>query len=142
MTFKQFKILATALLMVSLGAVISVKAQNPTIERIQSSNSIRYRLLGHTNTVLRISFSPDGKTIASGSFDGTVKLWSIDGRLLKTLTGHKGMIENVIFSPDGQMIASVNGSDLKLWSLDGTLLKTLNHSEGRLTDVSSVQTVR
>jgi WD40 repeat protein len=65
--------------------VISVKAQNPTIERIQSS---KYPLLspslGHPNTVLRISFSPDfGKTIVSGSFDGTVKLWSIDGRLLK-----------------------------------------------------------
>jgi WD40 repeat protein len=85
---KQLKILVAALLTVSLGAVVSVKA-NPTIEPIQSRNSIRHRLVGHTDKVLRISFSSDGKTIASGSFDETVKLWSIDGRLLKTLTGHK-----------------------------------------------------
>jgi WD40 repeat protein len=86
---KQLKILVAALLTVSLGAVVLVKAENPTIEPIQSSNSIRHHLVGHTDKVLRISFSPDGKTIASGSFDETVKLWSIDGRLLKTLTGHK-----------------------------------------------------
>ena len=63
-----------------------------------------------------------------------MKLWSIDGRLLKTLTGHKGMIDNVIFSPDGQIIASLGGSELKLWSRDGILLKTMNHSAGDVDD--------
>jgi len=37
-------------------------------------------LKGHNNGVLSVAFSPDGKTLASGSFDNTVKLWVVDAR--------------------------------------------------------------
>ncbi|MEG3863978.1 PDZ domain-containing protein [Microcoleus sp. herbarium12] len=78
-------------------------------------------------------FSPDGQTIAasSGFEKGTIKLWSGDGRLLKTLTGHKDTVWDVSFSPNGKMLASASlDKTVKLWSIDGKELRTLNgHSD-------------
>lgn len=74
---------------------------------------------GHQLQVQRVSFSPDGKILASGSLDQTVKLWDVaTGNLLRTLTGHKGGVLSVVFSPDGKTIAS--GSEdktIKFWDV-------------------------
>ena len=89
------------------------------------------RLSGHNGAVWGVAFSPDGQTIASTSWDNTVKLWSRDGRELKTLTGHSKEVWGVAFSPDGQTLTSASGDNtVKLWQRDGTLLKTLTgHSK-------------
>ena len=57
-------------------------------------------LQGHTHSVLSISFSPDGLTLASGSNDETVRLWDPNtGTHIRTLRGHTGVVENVsVFS--------------------------------------------
>ncbi len=68
---------------------------------------------GHTAAVWGISFSPDGKTIASGSVDNMVKLWKLDGTELATLRGHSSAVRSVEFSHDGTILASV-GEDSKL----------------------------
>ncbi|BAY27570.1 WD-40 repeat-containing protein [Calothrix sp. NIES-2100] len=84
-----------------------------------------------------MSFSPDGKTIASASFDRTVKLWDISGKLLKTLNGHSGSVNSVSFSPDGKTIASASSdSTVKLWDISGKLLKTLKGDSGFVFSVS------
>jgi WD40 repeat protein len=89
-------------------------------------------IAGHNKYVIGVSFSPDGKIIASASADNTIKLWRLDGTLIKTLEGHSDWVYDVCFSPDGKIIASASKDQtIKLWRLDGTLIKTLeghNHT--------------
>ena len=95
------------------------------------------RLEGHSAYIESVSFSPDGKTLASASGDGTVKLWSIEGKLLRTLEGHLVDVKSVSFSPDGQTLASASADGtVKLWNTQGELLQTLKEHSAYVTSVS------
>ncbi|MHC1592864.1 MAG: WD40 repeat domain-containing protein, partial [Methermicoccaceae archaeon] len=75
-------------------------------------------LEGHSDTVRSVAFSPDGKLVASGSNDGTVKLWNVSTRGYVATLEFNGPVLSVAFSPDGKLLAS--GSDdrtVKLWNV-------------------------
>jgi len=82
----------------------------------------RNRLEGHQDSIWDVSFSPNGKLIASASADNTVKLWWLDGRISKTLS-YQENVSSLDFSEDGQRVvgASVDGI-VKVWDTDGKVL--------------------
>ena len=83
---------------------------------------------GHTYEAISVAFSPDGKVIASGSKDGTIKLWNAETRhQLKSLAALAGDANNITFSPDGKVIAaSYDDKTIKLWNIEtGKITKSL-----------------
>ena len=77
-------------------------------------------LTGHTSPVLSVAFSPDGKTLASGEFNGPVQLWDVatHRQIGRPLTGHTSEVNSVAFSPDGTTLASAGGDGtVRLWDV-------------------------
>ena len=100
--------------------------------------SLTYKLLltlvGHSNTVMCVTYSPQGYWIATGSKDNTVRIWDAkSGRLVKTLEGHDGWVLDVAFSPDGKRLATASTDHTaKVWQVDtGKMLFELSGNTGQ-----------
>lgn len=113
----------------------------PTVH-FWDANTGEYKmaLTGQTEYIVKIVYCPDSETIATGSIDGSIRLWDINsGQLVKTLiNGHYESLTTICYSPDGSTIAT-GGSDhsVRLWNTDKeNLIGTIAEHNGKIISLS------
>ena len=95
-----------------------------------------------SNWAYTVAFSPHGNLLASGNYDGTIRLWNAatGQQIGKTLNGHAGEVNSVAFSPDGKTLASGVGSNgtIQLWNVaTGQQIRSpLNGHAGEVNSVA------
>jgi WD40 repeat protein len=126
------------------GKVIAIAGENGRVKLLKRSGQEIKTFAAHKNTVTKLRFSPDGKTLLTSS-DGyttypesTLKLWTSDGRLLKTFRGQPSGIPELSLSPDGQSVATgdYEESGLRVWNLQNQKFQVFR---GNDTSINSVQ---
>jgi WD40 repeat protein len=102
------------------GLFTSPQAQSALLDNTQTNPQLEKFLSRHSSYVATVAFSPDGKTLASGSGDNTIMLWDIEtGQPIGQLTsGLTSVVTSVAFSPDGKTLASNGGDGLLLWDIE------------------------
>ena len=101
------------------------------------TGQLQSTLIGHTNEVYGIAYSPDGRLLATGGLDRKAKVWEAStGRELLTLSGHTAGLNGVAFSPDGTRLATASWDGTsRVWDIGpaGELLAIPATGPGRLT---------
>ncbi|EEF60702.1 c-type cytochrome domain-containing protein [Pedosphaera parvula] len=84
-----------------------------------ADGSVVHRCTGHKDAIYALALSPDGKILATGSYDQKIILWNVEtGKEIKTLSGHNGAIFGLAFRPDGKILASASADrTVKLWDV-------------------------
>ncbi len=110
----------------SRSRLISVK--NP-VSTITEQTVPAQILAKHKGWVYTVAISPDGQTLASGSYDGTIKISNLtNGELLYKIKAHDDAIESLAISPDGKILASGSWDNhIKLWDISsGALIRDID----------------
>src|SRR5690606_8594769 len=85
-------------------------------------------LRGHTDAVTTLAFGPDGDRLVTGSYDKTIRIWSVRDRTSTSLPGHTGIIEDVAMTDGGEALSASSDGTARLWDL------RVAHSARRICD--------
>jgi WD40 repeat protein/mono/diheme cytochrome c family protein len=98
-----------------------------------ADGQVLQRFVGHSDAIYCAATTPDGRLLATGSYDRKILLWDIStGEQVRELTGHNGPIYDLDFDVSGQVLATASGDQtVKLWHVaSGQRLDTLGQPEG------------
>jgi WD40 repeat protein len=98
-----------------------------------SSGKLLYTLTGHNNEISSASFSPDGKSVMTASFDANVRIWdAASGKQIRTeiIPDYlcNGGLGSVTFTPDGQRALIKSSNKVSVWSIFGGVNFTIGHT--------------
>ena len=118
-------------------------SEYPTIKPLQSLYLILHRIKeenkfsGHQDWVTSVSFSPNAQYLATGSGDGTARLWDRKGNQVAEFSGHQDWVTSVSFSPNGEYLATGCGEGTaRLWGRKGNQVAEFSGYQNWVTSVS------
>jgi len=110
----------------SKDGIIATASKDKTVKLWQSDGSPIITLQGKSQSeFVSVSFSQDGQTLAAGTIDGKIELWTRTGNLIRktaTLKQHSGRVNSLSFSPDGKIASASNDQLIKIWQPDSPLI--------------------
>lgn len=123
---------------VSVESVLRVVYQPQAVFKVRSVTRCTASMPGHAEAVLSVNFSPDGRRLASGSGDTTVRFWDLNTQTPKhTCKGHTSWVLVVAWSPDAAIAASGDHSG-GIWLWDPATGKPLGQCKGHRKFITSI----
>jgi WD40 repeat protein len=117
------------------GRLVAFGFQSSVIVWDIQSTKEKYSLKSSAASISNVSFSPDGKFLASGNEDGTVRIWRVEnGKLEQTLKEHDAGVDGVLFSSNGKFFLSHDAArNTKIWDTNSwKVLRTFSENFGNI----------